>query len=154
MHGSIARRVSSYLNYNKLNSPEGFVPFENLFKDYLGIRDYSNIEGKVKSWVNKEFSGIIFNKQNESKFKDCKWAHLIEFAPPNTDEYRGKLLDVNMISNIFTNSIKRKSNPDEGMRLTEAGEFFMYITADFEFFSRRYAAQYEPLFYSCNYIKK
>ena len=142
-----ARKILTFLHTHQNDSnakteDELYCSFYTLLKGAFQNGNQKILDSEINDIAH------VLKAMDESDKRKTHWCQLVVI------KYNDEKLDFNKFKKTIA-KIYREQDTDTqkfGVKITDAGRFFLSKLSDFEYFSVRYYPQYKPLFHSDNFM--
>lgn len=138
-----ARRILNYLNIKKIEGNNNYIGFNELVRN---VFKFPLCDDSISEKMFNDIAHIII-KMNDHNMKTTNWCQLVLV------KFAQKKLSIEALNDEI---MKEYSNEDfdtnYGIKITEAGAYFLDLLPKFEYYSCRYCRNSRPLFSELNYI--
>jgi len=143
---SYARKIATILHRVSLNNgKDQYISFPRIL---LTVLKQPYMPNAITYRQIKDFGKILF-LMNETRNEITNWTSLICIKYDSSQEY-SELNLCNILVEQWQDYVNKKVELDDiskyGVKITEAGELFAKILADFEYFACRFLSKEPPLF--------
>lgn len=138
-----ARRILNYLSIKRGEGRNDYIGFNDLVRDVFKFPHCDNL---ISDTIFSDVAHIII-KMNDHNIKSTNWCQLVlvKFAQKTLNN---KALEDELKKEYEDNN----NNSNFGIKITEAGTYFLDLLPKFEYYSCRYCKNSRPLFAKSNFI--
>lgn len=140
-----ARRILNYLNIKRGEGNMDYIGFFDLMND---VFKFPNCNDVIDDSIFSDTAKIII-KMNDHNIKSTNWCELVLV------KFAQRTLDKDSLEDQLKTEYMNKCNDiNYGIKISEAGVYFLDLLPKFEYYSCRYCKNSSPLFAKQNFIDK
>lgn len=138
-----ARRILNYLSIKRVEGHNDYIGFNDLVRN---VFKFPLCDDLINENIFSDIAQIIV-KMNDHNIKSTNWCQLVllKFAQRTLSK---EALEDELKQEYLNNN----NEPNFGIKITEAGTYFLDLLPKFEYYSCRYCINSRPLFAESNFI--